>query len=291
MGNAKQASQTAKANRDNLESVQGQINFARRTSDEKAPEVALSKLFPNMLFGHIHNPPAMVSYDITIRNARPIVNELSLDREGFTLIQHKTSCANSRDPEVMHNRHLEEMIPFIKNYFNASWVVARRQGVISRSAVGSSIPTVKEPIVWAHIDYAPIVGPVIAAIASQSQGVPIRSYSRLMIIQTWQALSPPPQDFPLAFCDGASVHDTDIDVVDYTFLGDELKLGIVHFNPAQDWYYFPEMSADELILFKSYDSEARCNPMTAHSAFDNRRAHPSAKPRESLEARFFVYYA
>lgn len=290
MGNAKQASTTVEAHRDYLERVQGRINFARRTSDERAPEVSLSNPFPNALLGHIPDPPPLLSYDVTIRNARPIVNELSLDREGFTLIQHKISCANERHPEVMYDRYLEEMVPFIKNRFNASWVVPRRQVVILRSAGGSSIPRVKEPIVWAHIDYAPIFGPVAAAIASQSQGVPLRSYSRLMIIQTWHALSPPPQDFPLAICDGASVHDTDIYVADEKVHDTTFQIGIVHFNPAQRWYYFPGMTADDLLLFKGYDSEKNCNPKTAHSAFDDRRAYPNAKPRESLEARFFVYY-
>lgn len=293
MGNAKQASPTAGANRDSLECVQGQINFAARTSDERAPEVDLSRLLPKMLLGQIHDQLPVVSYDVNIRNARPLVDELSLDREGFTLIQHKISCANERDPRIMCDRYLEEMVPFIKDYFNASWVVAHRHGAIFRSG-GSSIRTVKEPIVLAHTDYPPIAGPVAAAIASQLQGIPIRSYSRLMIIQTWHALSAPPQDFPLAICDGASVHDTDIHVVDYTLPTlpfQTIKLGIVHFNPAQYWYYFPEMTANECMLFKSYDSAVHCNPKTAHSAFDDRRAYPNATPRESVEARFCVYYA
>lgn len=291
MGNAKQASSTAHGNRDCLEGVKCQINFARRTRDEKAPEVAVSALLPNMLLGHINEPPSMLTYEVIIRNARPIVNEFTLDREGFTLIQHKISCANEPDPEIMRDRYLEEMVPFIKNYFNASWVVARRGAVIARSAGGSSIPAVKDPVALAHIDYVPIDGPVLAAIAGQMEGVPIRSYSRLMIIQAWHVRTPPPQDFPLALCDGASFHDADIDAVDYAALGTTIKFGFVHFNPAQRWYYFPEMTADELILFKSYDSEVHCNPKTAHSAFDNRRACPNAKPRESLEGRFFVYYA
>lgn len=289
MGNTKQASPAAEAKRDDLECVHAQINFARRTSEENAPEVTLSKLLPKMLIGHVHEAPPAVSYDITIRNARPIVNELSLDREGFTLTQHKIACANERDQEIMHARYLEEMVPYIKHYFNASWVVPRcPHGVVSRSAGRSSVPGVKEPVAWAHIDCVPSVGPIVAKIASQLQGIPTRSYSRLMTIQTWHALSPPPQDFPLAICDASSVRDTDIDLVDYT-LGTTLKLGLVHFNPAQRWYYFPDMSADEFILFKSYDSEVY--PNTAHSAFDNRRAYPNANPRESLEARFFVYYA
>lgn len=290
MGNAKHASLKVEANRDHLESVQGRINFARRTSDEQAPEVSLSESFPNALSSYISDPPPMLSYDITIRNARPIVNELSLDREGFTLIQYKLSCANECDLETVCDRYLEEMIPFIKNYFRASWVVARRQGVVLRSADGSSVSPVKDPIVWAHTDYVPIVGPLAAAIASQSQGIQLRSYSRLMIIHTWHALSLPPQDFPLAICDGTSVDHTDIEVVNNVVHGSALKFGVAHVNPAQRWYYFPEMTAADLLLFKGYDSDAHRNPLTVHSAFDNRRAYPNARPRESLEGRFFVYY-
>lgn len=291
MENARPAS--SMVNRDHLECVQSQLNFARRTSDEKAPEVVLpgfdmasSSGAPPM---HVVLPP-MVGYNVTIRNARPIVDELSLDREGFTLIQHKISCANEGDPRTLCHRYLEDMVPFIKNYFNASWVVPRRQAVIVRSTSGRSIPEGCKPGLLAHIDYAPISGPITAAIEDQLQGIPSRVYSRLIIVQTWHALSPPPQDFPLAFCDCASVDDTDSVVVDYTFRGTKLKFCVMRFNPAQRWYYFPEMTADELILFKGYDSEAHCNAMAPHSAFDNRRAYPSAKPRESIEARFCVYY-
>src|SRR5262249_19287760 len=63
------------------------------------------------------------------------------------------------------------------------------------------------------------------------------------------------------------------------------------YNPAQRWYYFPEMTADEVILFKGYDSESHYQPRAAHSAFDNRRKHPDATPRASIEGRFFVYFA
>lgn len=128
MGNAKRASSTLRVNRDQLESVQGQINFARRTLDEKAPERA--------------PPPGldcpMVNYDVTIRNARPIVDELSLDTEGFILIQHKVSCVNERDPEILRKKYLEEMIPFIKSYFNASWVTTVDLGGLTIRSFGGN---------------------------------------------------------------------------------------------------------------------------------------------------------
>ncbi|MHB0791038.1 CmcJ/NvfI family oxidoreductase [Bradyrhizobium sp. 5.13L] len=277
-------------NRDDLERVQGRIAFVRRTPAEKAPEVTASKGYTE----------PMVSYDVTIRNARPIVGDLSLDREGFSLIQHRTSCANERDPEIMRERYLDEMIPFIKNYFNASRVVARRQAVVIRDTgeTSSSTPPGEEnrQLVntnvagFAHIDYSPIAAPMLAALANQQQGIPIQAYSRLMLIQAWRALSPPPQDLALAFCDGTSVLDTDLVNTNFENYGVRHGSWLVHHNPSHRWYYFPQMKPDEFILFKGYDSEDGFNPRSAHAAFDNRRAYPDAKPRKSIEARFFVYF-
>lgn len=282
MATAARAPSRTRVDRDRLECVHGEIAFARRTSDEKAPAIS----FPR------YEDVPMVTYDVSIRNAHPIVDELSLDREGFTLLQHKVSCANERNPEILCQRYLEEMTPFIKEYFNASWVVPRRDGVIVRSADRNSALGLRGPGAMAHIDYAPIAAPMVAARESQKQGIPIQSYSRLMIIHAWRALSPPPQDFPLALCDSATALDTDIVVHDYTSdLGAAYKSCVLNYNPFEKWYYFPEMKADEVILFKGFDSYENCNARAPHSAFDDRRAHPDATPRESIEARFFVYFA
>lgn len=294
MTTVKQAASKAQVKRDELDCVQGVIAFARRSSDEKAPSV----IVPNY-----ESHPSVI-YDVTVRNARPIVDELSLDREGFTLIQHKTSCADVRDPEVMREKYLEEMVPFLKSYFNASWVIPKPSGLYVRRAAGTALPKagwsgvsgVREPAGVAHVDYAPISAAMSAAAECQVQGIAIRPYSRLMIIQAWRALSPPPQDFPLAFCDATTAVNTDISVVDYVANtrnepGSSIKSCNVHFNPAHRWYYFPEMTANELILFKGYDSEMHYKTQAPHSAFDDRRTYPNAKARESVEARFFVYYA
>ncbi|WP_229178342.1 CmcJ/NvfI family oxidoreductase [Bradyrhizobium ivorense] len=281
------ASSAARVNRDDLECVKSQMGFARRSPDENAPEVFWSPTEKN--------PPPMVGYDVTIRNARPIVNELSLDREGFVLVKHKTSCANERDPAIVTDKYLEEMVPFLKDYFHASWVVPKRvgTGVVVRSMekVFSGVRNASGPGL-AHIDYASIAAPLLAARDSQAQGIPLRSYSRLMIIHAWRVLSPPPHDLPLALCDRSSVLDTDIFEYDnINSVGESFRGCALHFNPNHRWYYFPDLSRDELILFKSYDSKEGCNAQGAHTGFDNRRAYPNARPRESIEARFFVYFA
>lgn len=269
-------------NRDHLECVQGEIPFVRRTLDEQARGVSLPYC----------EGLSMVSHDVTIRNARPIIDELSLDREGFALAKHKISCVDDHDPEVLCPRYLEEMLPFIKERFNASWVIPMRNGVIVRRAGGSSVPGVKRTGPIAHVDFAPIAAPMLAARENQEQGLPIRSYSRLMIVQAWRALSSPPQDFPLALCDSTTVLDTDIIEREYTSdTGASWKQVLLKYNPIQRWYYFPEMTSDEVILWKGFDSDVNSGPGAPHTGFDNRRAHPHAKQRESIEARFYVYWA
>ncbi|KRP91011.1 hypothetical protein AOQ73_25045 [Bradyrhizobium pachyrhizi] len=293
MGTTKQASSSAPLSRHQLECVQGEICFARRTPDEEGEATTPT---PGYDF------PKVV-HDVTIRSARPIADELSLDKEGFVRIQHKVACVNERNPDILRKKYLEEMVPFIKDYFKASWVqTVDLGGVTIRSIGGDSFArpadeketkaTVRG--IWAgyaHIDYAPVAGPTIAARDSQLQGIEIRPYSRLMIIQAWQAISPPPQDIPLAFCDASSIEDGDLfETYFRSKFGVTHRSRVLHYNPSHRWYYLPEMTSDEFVLFKGYDSEVHYHRWSAHAAFDNRRAYPNAKPRESIESRFYVYY-
>ncbi|WP_456865281.1 CmcJ/NvfI family oxidoreductase [Bradyrhizobium sp. USDA 4503] len=268
--------------RNRLDLVKGEIAFARRSPGERAPEVAAP----------LYDAGApQVLYDVDIRDARPIVDELSLDREGFILVPHKTSCADVRDPEVMRQKYIDEMVPFIKDFFNASWVVPRRDGVVMRLASASPAAGVRPVSYNAHIDFAPVSAPLLAAQENQAQGIPSPLYSRMMIVQAWRALSPPPQDFPLAFADASTIYDTNL--FEHTFrshLGKDHKSICLHYGAAIRWYYFSGMHPDEVVLFTGYDSDRHYDPRSAHSAFDNRRAFPNARPRESVEARFYVYF-
>jgi hypothetical protein len=264
--------------------VTGRMGFARSSAEEKALEV----------FDARYTTP-LVDRDVTIRNARLIEHELSLDREGFILVQHKTACANERDPHIVRDRYLEEMTPFIKDYFKASLVVPYRNSVFVRHAGVSPVAGVKGTSKTVHIDFAPIAAPLLAARENVRQGIPLQSYSRLMVIHAWRALSPPPQDFPLALSDSSSLPESDLNFFEFDYgRGDSSEndgrfwTASPRYSPDHRWYHFPDLQPDELILFKGYDSQQKC--YVAHTGFDNRRAFPDARPRESFEARFFVYF-
>lgn len=275
-------SSSAPVDRDRLESVRAEIGFARRSPREQGASI------------EANYDLSIVAREVIIRDARPIANELSLDREGFMLIAHKMPCGSKSDRAAMCSEYLDAMASFVKDCFHGSWVTHYRhsplKGPLLRSAETSKkAEGTRRRSNTAHIDFSPVCAPVVAAITDQENGVPIRPYSRMMVIQTWRALSPPPQDFPLALCDASSILDTDL--VDTYVRGDVTeKLWIPHYSPLHRWYYFSQMTEDELIIFKGYDSDDPRNPRSAHTSFDNRPACPSAHPRESIETRFFVYY-
>ncbi|MHB0791040.1 hypothetical protein [Bradyrhizobium sp. 5.13L] len=105
-----------------MEHVKGQVAFVQRAPDEEPPKVGISDYSP--IFGR----------DVDICYMRPIADELCLDRKGFTLIPRRVTWPDESDPDVMRDGYLEEMVPSIKDYFNASWNAPKREAVIVRSA-------------------------------------------------------------------------------------------------------------------------------------------------------------
>lgn len=85
------------------------------------------------------------------------------------------------------------------------------------------------------------------------------------------------------------------DYVQRMFLGD-------HFDVLQNqlssrnahlhkWYYFPEMTKDEVLVFKQWDSDPHLSGrMCFHTAFKDPSAPDDAPARQSIECRIMVFF-
>jgi hypothetical protein len=70
----------------------------------------------------------------------------------------------------------------------------------------------------------------------------------------------------------------------------ELRRGFLfHRDPEHRWFYFPDMSADEVVLFKLYDSVEEGPWRCPHVSFVDPTVR-GAPSRESYEIRSFVYF-
>ena len=63
------------------------------------------------------------------------------------------------------------------------------------------------------------------------------------------------------------------------------------YNPDHEWYYFPEMTRDEALVFKVYESakDGRAR-FTAHTSFNDPNTPVDAPPRESIEIRTLAFF-
>merc|ERR1712190_214028 len=78
----------------------------------------------------------------------------------------------------------------------------------------------------------------------------------LMVLNFWRPVLPmkgPVQKTPLAVCDPSSIRLEDVIPVNVRrdSMGYVKMLDLAH-NPEQTWYYYPDMTVDEVLVFKSF---------------------------------------
>jgi hypothetical protein len=99
----------------------------------------------------------------------------------------------------------------------------------------------------------------------------------------------PLQDAPLALASASSVtmHELVPNALVYPDRRGE-TYAILH-SDRHEWFYFPDMQRDEVLLFLHYDSSASPHIPVPHTAFEDPASPTDAEPRESLEMRILVF--
>ena len=114
---------------------------------------------------------------------------------------------------------------------------------------------------------------------------------RVQVINLWRPIRGPLRDSPLAMVDGTTVAPDDLVASDLIYPNRRGETYSVKYNPNHRWFYFPEMTADEALLLKCYDSlddgRTRFGP---HTAFTDPTTPVDAAPRESIELRALVFH-
>src|SRR5207245_7691177 len=72
---------------------------------------------------------------------------------------------------------------------------------------GATSATMQPPAAEAHVDFTQQCAARIAESIYRKSHPNGPGYQRFIAFSLWRALSPPPQDMPLALCEGGSVHD------------------------------------------------------------------------------------
>lgn len=214
-----------------------------------------------------------------------------LDAAGFTLVSHRSAVPDFADREAAARIHCPEIAELVKSVTGADEVVCKA-GPLMRFSEKSGKAGSKDnsyPARFCHIDVSNATGRQFSERSADG-----RAFRRAAHYNVWRALSPAPQDVPLALLDARTVSGEDLILADAIFDspgGDWQFEGlVVAHNPVHRWCWYPDLSADEAIIFKTHDSLLGVAPNVPHVAFDDPLCPPDASPRISIEMRATAYW-
>ena len=225
---------------------------------------------------------------MTVHNGR--LHALSLEKNGFVLVEHKTTVTDFFDRQQLETVYYLEVEALIKKMSGAKRVVLFDHTLRSGDEAEREERLIREPVLNAHNDYTEWSGPqrVRDLLPEEAETLLKR---RFAIIQVWRAINKPIQSNPLAVADAASVAFDDLLIAERRYPNRVGQTYRLKYNPAHRWFYFPEMRRDEALVFTVYDSDKSGRArFTPHTSFDLPDSPPGAPPRQSIEARALAFF-
>lgn len=244
------------------------------------------------------------SYDshvVPIRNGRPVQDTFRMEIHGFEILPHPSAVVDFTDKDEVDAVYVPEVVEFVKARTGAD-EIASRGWVLRRSATPAENASQPQAAL-VHIDYGPEGAAMTAARVYAEQFPDGPGYRRALATSVWRVFSPPPEDWPLALCDFRTVRADEGLPNQLYFVDrlpedpfaevDESKMitsgSEFHYSPAHEWWYFPNMTRDEVLFFVFHDSDHSRAWRVVHTAFRDPTVE-AAVPRHSIEFRTFAFF-
>lgn len=229
--------------------------------------------------------------EVTIHDARHHGPPRTLDREGFTLKQHRTAVADFYQLESEKALFEQEISELVLAASGGAETFVFDHTLRSDSPAIRGQRTTREPASVIHNDYTDSSAKKRLLDLLPHGEALRRLRGRFAIVNVWRSIRGTVWNSPLACCDATTLSAADLIASERRAHDRVGELELVSWNPGHRWYYYPEMTADEALLIKTFDSARDgCATRTIHCAFNNPRAPADAPPRESIESRMLVFF-
>lgn len=271
-------------------------------SELRAVEAELNYLAPmkERPRNYAYDPPAGVprtntsleSHRLPIRDARPLAASITLDGEGFEVLNHLSDLDDFSDEDEVRRIYYPESERLLKEVTGANRVFIFDH-TIRRHIPGAADRRdgPRQPVRRVHVDHTAKSGPQRVRDLLPDDAIELLQ-GRVQVINLWRPIRGPVLDSPLAVCDARSVKPEELVGSDLVYRERTGETYSVLHSPEHRWFYLPEMRRDEALLLKCFDSQidgrARFAP---HSAFVDPTAPSDAPPRQSIEIRTLVFHA
>lgn len=260
------------------------------------------------------NTGTYVPHRVEVRDARPVAERFTLDRHGFVLARHASAVGDFFDKTEVDAVYPDEVVELVRSLTGATFVaplgwMVRTSGDLSQFERETEGYThqggVQPPAGEAHVDMMPARAETMARELYERLRPDGPGFERFIASSLWRCFSEPPQDWPLALCEAASV-DPSEGVANTMFIVDELPdaetmvgpmpdedtkpaAAVFRHSPNHRWWYFSNMRRDEVLLFKFHDSDRGRALRVPHTAFRD-PSFSAPNERRSIEFRTVAFF-
>ncbi len=231
-------------------------------------------------------------HEVLVADLRPHADAFTLDKEGFAFKAAPTNVADLYDDNAVETAYYDEIRSLLTQEYGASHVAVFDATRRSDGGQGASNKDGNRgPASRIHVDYTAKSGPQRArdVLGAEEFDRLLNSGARIVQVNVWRPIRGPVQRSPLALADATSIAPADMIATDQVFPNRVGEIYHLSHNNNQRWYYVPEMTRDEALLIKGWDSlEDGRAQFTPHSAFPLPSQTDNTPTRESIEVRTFV---
>ena len=240
---------------------------------------------------------------VDIHNARESTRNFSVWDNGFEITEIPSVVKDWNEPTNIDSHHYAEIDDWARAFTGCDKVLFFP--AIVRSPEAAQESSDYAPIEFAHSDYTEQYAEMVRdnehpypAILQPSMlraglsAAQLKKAKRILTLQLWRNTGPQLMDHPLALCDATTVPRSQLSAFRVESYGgveaqfDSLVMSPPTEDTINNWYCFPEMEKDEVLMFRAFDSGcvATGAPFwTPHTAFRDPRS--SGNPRSSVEMR------
>jgi hypothetical protein len=277
--------QTAEATID-LDYVEAELDYI---VDDGIPAVRYLD-WPEM--EHLAHKPAYQKHLVHIHNGRADPSQFTLPSHGFAFVDHHTKVKDFYDEDEVRSVYYPETEALIQAHSGgAKRVLVFDHTLRTAEQARQQADRVRKAVYSVHNDYTERSAPQRVRDFLPEAEAEAALERRFAIIQTWRSIAPRVERDPLALCDGRTIPEEGFIPYQRRYRYRTGETYHIAYNPAHRWFWFPQMTREEALVFKVYDTDAAAGVrFTAHTAFDDPNTPPNAAIRESIEMRALVFY-
>ena len=238
------------------------------------------------------NPPGTDPQEVEIHDGRSHEAAFSLDQQGFVIKPFEGGFVDFDNDDAIKSIFYPQVADFVKRHTGARRVEIFDKTIRRRLPADLSQQTdEKRPaVLLVHSDYTPNSGParVRDILPDECEDLLTR---RVAFYNVWKPLFDVVEELPLACCDCQSSVDDDMLVMKLRYRDRTGEIFVMRHSANHKWWYFSQMTPNEALLLKTYDSEidGRARFM-GHTAFEDPTTPPDAVKRQSIELRTMAFF-